>query len=143
MTLDHAHSATRLPVQDLARARQWYADKLRLSPVEERPGGLRYRLADGEFSLFESAGRSDGSFTQIAFTVDDLRALVTDLAARGVEFLDVDTAGIFTRNGIAEISGNYPSKGTGELAAWFHDCDHNLIGLGQTLHEPAALESEG
>ncbi len=34
--------ATRLPAQDLERARAFYAEKLGLEPVEGRPGGLRY-----------------------------------------------------------------------------------------------------
>ena len=34
--------ATRLPAQDLERARRFYSEKLGLEPVEERPGGLRY-----------------------------------------------------------------------------------------------------
>src|SRR5918992_608633 len=35
--------ATRIPVQDLQRARTFYAEKLGLEPSEERPGGLLYR----------------------------------------------------------------------------------------------------
>jgi catechol 2,3-dioxygenase-like lactoylglutathione lyase family enzyme len=72
--------ATRLPAQDLERARRFYAEKLGLHPVEERPGGLRYECAAGEFALFD---------------------------------------------------GNYPSKGTGERAVWFHDSEGNLLGIGQ------------
>ena len=46
-------TATRLPAQDLDRARRFYAEKLGLEPVEERPGGLLYRCAGGgEFALF-------------------------------------------------------------------------------------------
>jgi len=56
--------ATRLPAQDLERARAFYADKLGLEPAEERPGGLRYRCAHGEFALFESQGAPSGSHTQ-------------------------------------------------------------------------------
>lgn len=38
--LDKAHVATRLPAQDLERARAFYSEKLGLEPAEERPGGL-------------------------------------------------------------------------------------------------------
>jgi len=31
--------ATRLPAQDLQRARRFYANQLDLQPIEERPGG--------------------------------------------------------------------------------------------------------
>jgi hypothetical protein len=38
-----------------------------------------------------------------------------------------------TVDGIAEIEGNYPSKGSGERAAWFHDSEGNLLGLGEVV----------
>ncbi|HKF91389.1 MAG TPA: VOC family protein, partial [Acidimicrobiia bacterium] len=41
--LESAEVSTRLPAQDLERARTFYAEKLGLEPVEEREGGLRYR----------------------------------------------------------------------------------------------------
>ena len=66
--LKHARIEARIPTQDLARARRWYAEKLGLEAVEERPGGLRYEGATGVFCLFASAGASDGSFTQMGFT---------------------------------------------------------------------------
>lgn len=37
--LDRSDVATRLPAQDLKRAKSFYAEKLGLDPVEERPGG--------------------------------------------------------------------------------------------------------
>src|SRR5919112_1356923 len=109
--LANGHTATRLPVQDMARARAFYADKLGLEPVEERPGGLLYRCASGEFALFQSAGASPGTFTQMGWTVDDVDATVAELRARGVVFEEVDLPGLRTVDGIAEIAGNYPSKG--------------------------------
>jgi catechol 2,3-dioxygenase-like lactoylglutathione lyase family enzyme len=72
--LARAAVAVRLPAQDLERARAFYAEKLGLEPTEARPGGLRYRLAGGEFALFESAGQPSGEHTQIAFEVDDIDA---------------------------------------------------------------------
>ena len=76
--------ATRLPVQDMDRARKFDADKLGLQPSEERPGGLLYRCAGGEFALFESAGASPGTFTQMGWDVDDIEATVAELKERGV-----------------------------------------------------------
>jgi hypothetical protein len=49
--LDDARVATRLPTQDLGRARRSSAEKLGLDPTEERPGGLLYRFGNGEFAL--------------------------------------------------------------------------------------------
>lgn len=131
MALTDARIAARLPAGDLERARRWYAEKLGLEPVEERPGGLLYVVGRSEFALFASAGRSDGSFTQFAFTVEDIEAEVAALRARGVVFEDYDLPGQDPDTGIVPVEGNYPSKGTGERAVWFRDSEGNMIGLGQ------------
>jgi catechol 2,3-dioxygenase-like lactoylglutathione lyase family enzyme len=132
--LDNSHVATRLPAQDLDRARRFYSDKLGLDPIEERPGGLRYRLGSGEFALYASAGASPGTFTQIALEVDDLDTVVAVLRHRGVIFEEVDVPGVKTVDGIAEVEGNYPSKNsTGERAAWFPDSEGNLLGIGEPV----------
>jgi len=34
-------------------------------------------------------------------------------------------------NGIAEIQGNYPIKGTGEKGTWFRYSEGNLLSIGQ------------
>lgn len=121
----------RLPAQDLDRARAFYSKKLGLEPAEERPGGLLYRCASGAFGLFQSAGASPGTFTQMGWTVDDVDAVVSTLRDRGVVFEEVDRPGMKTVDGIAEIEGNYPSKGKGDRAAWFRDSEGNLLGIGE------------
>lgn len=131
---EYSGVATRLPVQDLHRARSFYADKLGLEPIEERPGGLLYRCGSGTFALFASVGSPSGTHTQMGFEVTDLRAAVEVLRARGLVFEEYDVPGLKTVDGVAEVVGNYPSKGgKGELAAWFRDSEGNLLGLGQPL----------
>lgn len=132
--LDTSDVATRLPAQDLERARAFYAEKLGLLPVEERPGGLRYRCGNGFFALFASSGAPSGDHTQMGWEVDDLEATVAELGRRGVVFEEYDLPGLRTVNGIAEVAGNYPSRGgVGEKAAWFRDSEGNLLGLGQAI----------
>ncbi|MFC9679722.1 VOC family protein [Streptomyces sp. NPDC056948] len=129
-----ARVATRLPAQDLDRARRFYAEKLGLEPADERPGGLLYRCGGGEFVLFRSTGASPGTFTQLALEVDDIDAAVAELKRRGVVFEEVDLPGFRTRDGIAEIEGNYPSKGArGERGAWFRDSEGNMLGIGEPV----------
>jgi catechol 2,3-dioxygenase-like lactoylglutathione lyase family enzyme len=129
--LKNGRVATRLPVQDLDRARRFYSEKLGLEPSEERPGGLLYEAAEGVFALFESAGASSGEFTQMSWDVDDLEATVAELRQRGVVFEEVDVPGLKTVDGIAEVAGNYPSKGSGERGVWFRDSEGNMLGIGQ------------
>jgi catechol 2,3-dioxygenase-like lactoylglutathione lyase family enzyme len=119
----------RLPTQDLARARAWYAAKLGLEPVEERPGGLRYEGSSGVFCLFASSGRSDASFTQLGFYVEDIETTVAGLKARGVVFEEYPGC----VGSIMNVEGNYPSKGSGERAAWFRDSEGNMLGVAQVL----------
>jgi len=129
--LAQSQVATRLPAQDLDRARRFYAEKLGLEPVEERPGGLLYRCGSGFFALFQSAGTAAGTHTQMGWEVTDLVATMAALRSRGVVFEEYDLPGLKTHSGIASINGNYPSKGTGEYGAWFKDSEGNLLGIGQ------------
>jgi len=131
--LSDAVVSTRLPAQNLERARKFYSERLGLEPVEERPGGLRYQCGGSSFALFKSAGSPSGTHTQMALEVRDLAATVAALRERGVVFEEYDAPGLKTRNGIAEIAGNYPSKGVGERGAWFRDSEGNLLGLGQPV----------
>ncbi|MFH8656627.1 VOC family protein [Streptomyces afghaniensis] len=133
--LTGARVATRLPAQDLDRARRFYSEKLGLEPVDERPGGLLYRCGGADFVLFRSTGASPGTFTQMALEVSDIKAAVAELKRRGVVFEEVDVPGFRTEGGIAEIEGNYPSKGArGERGAWFHDSEGNLLGIGEPVY---------
>ena len=132
--LDEGAVATRLPAQDLDRARAFYAEKLGLEPAEERPGGLLYHCASGEFTVFETDGAPSGSHTQMAWQVSDIEAVVAQLSARGVVFEEYDLPGLATVGGIAQVAGNYPSKGgAGERAAWFKDSEGNLLAIGQPI----------
>jgi catechol 2,3-dioxygenase-like lactoylglutathione lyase family enzyme len=131
--LESGRVASRLPAQDLDRARAFYAEKLGLEPAEEREGGLRYVCAAGEFSLFESAGAASGDHTQMGWEVEDIEATVRELRCRGVVFEEYDGPGLKTVDGIADIEGNYPSKGSAERGAWFRDSEGNMLGIGQPI----------
>jgi catechol 2,3-dioxygenase-like lactoylglutathione lyase family enzyme len=131
--LSTAHTVTKLPAQDLERARAFYRDKLGLEPVEERMGGLRYVCGPGEFHLFSSTGAPSGASTQMGFEVEDIHTALADLRARGVIFERFEMPGFDARGDTIAAPDNYPSKGTGELGTFFYDSEGNLIGLAQAL----------
>ena len=131
--LNDGSVTARIPAQDLGRARGFYAEKLGLVAGEERPGGLLYRCGGTEFAIFQSGGVSPGTFTQMAWTVEDLDATVAALRERGVAFEEVNVPGLKTVNGMAEVAGNYPSKGSGERAAWFRDSEGNMLGISELI----------
>ena len=129
--LSDAHAVTKLPAQDLDRARRFYRDKLGLEPVEEREGGLRFICAGTEFHLFSSSGAASGASTQMGFEVSDLEAVIEDLRRRGVTFESVEVPGFDRQGEMVVVPSNYPSKGAGELGAFFYDSEGNLLALGQ------------
>ena len=112
-----------LPAQDLARAKQFYAEKLGLTPVAESPAALDYECGGTLFSLFPSQGRSSGEFTQAGWRTDDIEALVKDLKSRGLTFVEYDQPDFKTVNSIATLGS--------VRAAWFKDSEGNLLGLAQ------------
>jgi catechol 2,3-dioxygenase-like lactoylglutathione lyase family enzyme len=134
---ENARVATRLPAQDLDRARAFYRDKLGLEPVEERTGGLRYVCGPTEFHLFSSAGAPSGESTQMAFAVENLETNLADLRARGVTFERFEMPGFEVRGDTITAPDNYPSKGTAELGTFFYDSEGNLIGIAQPIRERA------
>ncbi|MBV9592484.1 MAG: VOC family protein [Actinobacteria bacterium] len=136
--LSNAHAVTKLPAQDLERARVFYRDKLGLEPVEERTGGLRYVCGPTEFHLFSSAGSASGASTQMGFEVEDLEATLTDLRARGLTFARFEMPGFQMDGDTITAPDNYPSKGAGELGTFFYDSEGNLIGIAQPIREDTA-----
>jgi hypothetical protein len=66
--------------------------------------------------------------------VDDIEATMRSLRERGVVFEEFDLPGLTTVGGIAEVEGNYPSKGgIGEKGAWLRDSEGNLLAIGQPI----------
>jgi catechol 2,3-dioxygenase-like lactoylglutathione lyase family enzyme len=116
-----------IPARDLARAKQFYAEKLGLTPVSETPGGLFYRCRDSGFVLYPGQGGT-APHTLAGWTVDDIEAEVAELRARGVVFEEYDLPGLKTVDGIATTGPN--------RAAWLKDSEGNILGLVQ-LEIPA------
>jgi len=118
-----AIAKTTLPVEDLARARAFYAEKLGLRPSREVEGALFYEgVGSTGFLLFPSGARPSGH-TQMAWFVKDIVASVSKLKSRGVVFEEYDFPGLKTNHGIADLGY--------EKAAWFRDSEGNLLALGQ------------
>lgn len=129
--LGAGRAVTKIPAQDLDRARRFYRDRLGLEPVEERTGGLRYVYGNTEFHIFASSGAASGRSTQMAFEVENLDRAVADLRARGLEFAIFDMPAFEVTDHIVVAPDNYPSKGTGERGAFFFDSEGNLLGIAQ------------
>jgi catechol 2,3-dioxygenase-like lactoylglutathione lyase family enzyme len=129
--LSSARTVTKLPAQDLERARRFYRERLGLEAVEEREGGLRYVCGTTEFHLFASSGAASGESTQMGFEVEDIDQAVAELRSRGLEFESFDMPGFEVEGDVIVAPDNYPSKGDGERGAFFRDSEGNLLALAQ------------
>jgi catechol 2,3-dioxygenase-like lactoylglutathione lyase family enzyme len=113
-----------LPAADIARARDFYSDKLGLEP--ENPGAednLQYKCGAGTgFFVYQTPNAGSAKNTQIGWMVDDLPATVAELRAKGVVFEDYDFPGLKTEDGIATMPD-------GTSAAWFLDTEGNILSL--------------
>ena len=92
-----------LPVSDLEQAKAFYGGKLGLTLLWETPASVRFRCgASSELSTFKRPGLAT-EHTLAHFEVADIEAAVTDLEARGVEFIDYTEGPLVTTNHIAQL----------------------------------------
>src|SRR5256885_15625103 len=125
-SLRSANAKAALPVEDLARAKAFYEEKLGRPPSREVEGALFYEGGgDSGFLLFPTGGRPSGQHTQMAWFVKDIAATVVELRSRGVHFEEYDFAGLETVDGIADLGY--------EKSAWCSDSEGNLLALGQLV----------
>lgn len=116
-------AAAAIPAQDIKRARQFYEQKLGLTPAEEQPdGGATYRFGETGFSLFQSMGKPSGEHTQMGLEVEDVASAVLELQGKGVKFEEYDYPNFKSHNGIVDTPD-------GARAAWLKDTEGNLIAI--------------
>jgi catechol 2,3-dioxygenase-like lactoylglutathione lyase family enzyme len=122
MPLNEAAIHASLAVADLDRSRQWYSEKLGWEPVRELDDNLIYKVGDSYFELFTTPFAGTAKNTVMNWNVDDLKAEVARLKARGVTFEDYDFGDFRTEDGIM-------TDPTGGMTAWFKDPDGNTVGM--------------
>jgi catechol 2,3-dioxygenase-like lactoylglutathione lyase family enzyme len=116
-----------LPAKDLARARDFYRDKLGLdAPETMDEENLLYLSGNGTaFLLYKTDNAGTAKNTQMSWRTDNLEAEMEDLRGRGVVFEEYDFPGLKTENGIAT---NAVGKG-----AWFTDSEGNILSIFQRV----------
>jgi len=116
-----------IPASDLKRAREFYADKLGLTPSQEfGEEALAYRTAGGTaFNVYRTEYAGKAGHTIAQWHVTDIASEVRDLKAKGVAFeVYEDMPGVQWDGEIAEI----PGMGR---AAWFKDSEGNILCVDQ------------
>ena len=117
----HTGGFSTFSVDDVPRAKQFYAGSLGLS-VGDEMDGLRLDLGDGvQVFVYPKADHVPATFTVLNFVVEDIDVAVAELGAVGVEFeqyegeLQTDEKGVF--------------RGDGPAIAWFKDPARNILSV--------------
>jgi predicted enzyme related to lactoylglutathione lyase len=119
--LNDSKVTANVPAADLDRARQFYADKLGLTPVQEGDGGLVYATAGGtSFFLYQTEFAGQAGHTIAQWHVADIDSEVRELKDKGVTFEHYDMPGVSWDGDIATV----PEMGR---AAWFKDSEDNIM----------------
>lgn len=111
-----------IPAGDLGRARQFYEEKLGLTPADENPGGLLYKTGGTVFFLYETQEAGKAGHTIAQFHVPDVAVEVAELEAKGVSFEHYDMPGVSWNGSVASMEGM-------GRAAWFKDSENNILCL--------------
>jgi catechol 2,3-dioxygenase-like lactoylglutathione lyase family enzyme len=113
-----------VPSTDLARSRAFYSGVLGLPVLGEDSFALVVRLAGLNVRITAVGGSFHVQpFTILGWEVEDIRAEIRELTARGVRFIDVD--------GIDQDEDGVWAAPGGTLVAWFKDPDGNTLSLDQ------------
>jgi catechol 2,3-dioxygenase-like lactoylglutathione lyase family enzyme len=121
--LDDSRVTAIAPAADLDRARRFYADSLGLTPDEESPAGLTYRLGGGtQLFLYPTEYAGQAGHTVAAFTVDDVARAAEELRSRGVSFERYDMPEVTWEGDVA----SNPEMGR---VAWFKDSEGNIFAI--------------
>ena len=115
-----------IPASDLTRARDFYADKLGLTPSQQfGDESLAYRTARGTaFNVYRTEYAGQAGHTIAQWHVDDIESEVHDLKAKGVNFEVYDLPGVQWDGEIASLEGM-------GRAAWFKDSEGNILCIDQ------------
>jgi predicted enzyme related to lactoylglutathione lyase len=124
--LSNSKVEANVPASDLKRARDFYADKLGLTPTQEfGEEAMAYRTAGGtSFNVYRTEFAGQAGHTIAQWHVDDIESEVHDLKAKGVTFEVYDLPGVQWDGEIASIEGM-------GRAAWFKDSEGNIMCIDQ------------
>jgi predicted enzyme related to lactoylglutathione lyase len=115
-----------IPAKDVARARQFYEQKLGFKPKQETAGGVVYEFAEHTACfLYPTPNAGTSKASQAFWEVDDVEREVAELKARGVTLEEYDVPGLKTVNGIVTAGG--------AKTAWFRDTEGNILAIVQSL----------
>ncbi len=119
-----AKAASSFSVNDIEKAKEFYASKLGLD-VSDEEEGLKLQIDGLHAFIYPKDDHAPATFTILNFMVDDIDKAVDELAKRGVQFesyegeMKTDEKGIFRG----------ADSGHGPNIAWFKDPAGNILSV--------------
>lgn len=121
--LASAEAVATIAVKDSKAASAFYEGKLGLEPQPSRePSVLTYKCGGASLLVYESEFAGTNKATSVTLPVDDVKAAVDALKAKGVAFEHFDDLPGVTREGDIH-------KGGKTQVAWFKDPDGNTLSI--------------
>jgi predicted enzyme related to lactoylglutathione lyase len=115
-----------IPVKNVARAREFYEQKVGLEPKQETAGGVIYEFAKGTACfLYPTPNAGTSKASQAFWQVENIEREVAELKRRGVKFEEYDMPEMTRENSI--------HTGGGARAAWFKDSEGNILAVIQDV----------
>jgi catechol 2,3-dioxygenase-like lactoylglutathione lyase family enzyme len=121
MMLGKADATPMIPVKDIARAREFYEQKLGLKTKDEWGEGVTMESGDTLINVYRSEFAGTNKATALTFDVDDAEREVSELKEKGIFFEHYDLPGL------ERMGDLYVAEGM--KTAWFKDPDGNILSL--------------
>lgn len=111
-----------LAVKDMAKAKEFYEDKLGLKPAMETPGGTYYAAGKTGVFVYPSGFAGSNQATAAAWNIEDVSGAVQELKSKGIEFEHYPDMPDVKLEGDVHVMGELK-------AAWFKDPDGNILNI--------------
>ncbi len=119
--LEASEAVAFLPSQDLERSELFFAGVLDLPLVSQSSFSYVFRCGRTTLRVAKVDDLQPQPFTVFGWLVSDLRSTVTGLRGRRIDFLRYE--------GLDQDDQDVWTTPSGDLVAWFHDPDLNVLSL--------------
>jgi catechol 2,3-dioxygenase-like lactoylglutathione lyase family enzyme len=121
--LESSMSVAFLPSEDLERSGRFFQDVLGLAMISHSPYASVFTVGSGTLRVTQVEGLRPQPFTVFGWIVPDIRAVIEELQLRGTVMLRYP--------GLGQDDQGVWTTPSGDLVAWFHDPDSNVLSLTQ------------
>jgi len=131
--LETADVVAFLPSRDLERSERFFHGVLGLTVLSRSPYATVFRAGQATLRVTKVDDVVPQPFTVVGWVVVDLRAQAALLRERGVDLVRYD--------GMGQDDHGIWATPSGDLIAWFHDPDQNVLSLTEFAASPGHADS--